>query len=48
MLIESYDRRKERADGKGKQTKTTTAKDPVSPEVQKDIVGRTSVEGLLF
>jgi len=46
MLIESYDRRKERADGNKKQT--TKTKDVVSTEVQKDIIERTSVEGLLF
>lgn len=49
MLVESYERRKDKADGNnGKDIVKKQAKDLVNTEVQKDIVERTSVEGLLF
>ncbi len=49
MLIESYERRKDRAESGNQASKGSgKAKNLVSEEVQKDIVERTSVEGLLF
>ena len=49
MLVESYERRKDRAESGNQASKSSgKAKTIVSEEVQKEIVERTSVEGLLF